>query len=75
MALLTNTELDFLLDKRELTKPQKRYLKCRLSYKVNDFVNNELVLLHEKGYLLLPVSSVAASCNGDSNNSRLKRLF
>ena len=68
MALLTNTELDFLLGKREFTKPQKRYLKCRLSKKVNDFVNNELLLLQKKGYLLLPLSSVAASCNGNSDN-------
>jgi hypothetical protein len=57
-----------LLGKREFTKPQKRYLKCRLSKKVNDFVNNELLLLQKKGYLLLPLSSVAASCNGDSDN-------
>jgi hypothetical protein len=68
VALLTNTELDFLVGKREFTKPQKRYLKCRLSKKVNDFVNNELLLLQKKGYLLLPLSSVAASCNGNSDN-------
>ncbi len=36
--------------------------------KVNDFVNNELLLLQKKGYLLLPLSSVAASCNGNICN-------
>jgi len=35
--LLTRTELDFLLERREFTKPQKRCIRSRLHKKVKEF--------------------------------------
>ena len=49
--LLTRTELDFLLERREFTKSQKRCIKSRLHKKVKEFANKELPILIEKGLL------------------------
>ena len=49
--LLTRTELDFLLERREFTKPQKRCIRSRLNKKVKEFADNELPILIEKGLL------------------------
>src|SRR5215217_4103702 len=46
--LLTHTELDFLLERREFTKPQKRCIRSRLIKKVKGFADNELPILVEK---------------------------
>ena len=49
--LLSRTELDFLLERREFTKPQKRCIRSRLNKKVMEFADNELPILIEKGLL------------------------
>jgi hypothetical protein len=48
---LTRSELDFLLERREFTKPQKRCIKSRLHKKVKEFADKELPILIEKGLL------------------------
>jgi hypothetical protein len=48
---LTRTELDFLSESREFTKPQKRCIRSRLKKKVKEFTDNELPILIEKGLL------------------------
>jgi hypothetical protein len=58
--LLTYTELDFLLGKKEFTKPQKRYLRSRLNKRIKEFASTELKLLQDNGYLL----AVAANSSG-----------
>ena len=49
--LLTPTELDFLLERREFSKPQKRCIRSRLHKKIKEFEDKELPLLIEKGLL------------------------
>jgi hypothetical protein len=49
--LLSRTELDFLLERREFTKPQKRCIRSRLNKKVKEFADNELPILVEKRLL------------------------
>lgn len=49
--LLRLTELDFLLERREFTEPQKRCIRFRLNKKVKEFAENELPILIEKGLL------------------------
>lgn len=51
ILLLTRTELDFLFQGREFTKPQKRCIRSRLNKKIKEFANNELPILVEKGLL------------------------
>jgi hypothetical protein len=41
--LLTHTELDFLLERREFTKPQKRCIRSRLHKKIKEFADKELL--------------------------------
>jgi hypothetical protein len=48
---LTHTELDFLLERREFTKPQKRCIRSRLHKKIKEFAVKELPILIEKGLL------------------------
>jgi hypothetical protein len=62
--LLTRVELDFLLERREFTKPQKRYIRYKLRKKVNEFLCSELPLLRQKGYIMDTISGVAASNYG-----------
>lgn len=52
IALLTRTEKDFLLGTREFSKGQQHYTRYRLNKKLKVFVNEELGILQEKGYLL-----------------------
>lgn len=49
--LLSRTELDFLLERREFTKPQKRCIRSRFNKKIKEFADNELPILIEKGLL------------------------
>jgi hypothetical protein len=49
--LLTHTEVDFLLERREFTKPQKRCIRSRLNKKIKEFAQKELPILIEKGLL------------------------
>jgi hypothetical protein len=49
--LLTRTELDFLLGKREFSKGYSYTTKSRLLKKLELLVNQELPILIEKGYL------------------------
>jgi hypothetical protein len=49
--LLTRTELDFLLERREFTKPQKLCIRSRLNEKIKEFADKELPILIEKGLL------------------------
>ncbi len=67
--LLTRTELDFLLELREFTKPQKRYIRYKLRRKVKEFLCNELPLLRQKGYIIDTISDVAASNYGVAASS------
>jgi hypothetical protein len=55
-----------LLGKRDFTKAQQRYIRCRLNKKIKEFVSNELTILQDNGYLVGTIaasSNVAASCN------------
>jgi hypothetical protein len=63
MPLLSRTEVDFLLGKREFTRDQGYYIKSRLLKKVKALYGIELPLLEERGYL--SGSGVLAACSND----------
>jgi hypothetical protein len=48
---LSKAELDYLTAKQEFNDGYIRVIKSRLQKKVEDFVNQELPILVEKGYL------------------------
>ena len=56
-ALLTPTEIEFLLGRREFTKDQQYYIKSRILKKVKALYGVELPLLQDKGYLGLAACS------------------
>lgn len=60
VPLLTQTERDFLLGKREFSKEQQYYLKSRLLKKVKALYGTELPLLDERGYLAACSKNLAA---------------
>lgn len=48
---MTRTEVDFLIERRDFTKSQKRCIRSRLHKKVKEFADKELPILIEKGLL------------------------
>jgi hypothetical protein len=60
LTLLSQAELAFLLQTKELSKTQQRYIRYKLRRKVKQFYSVELPLLIEKGYV---ITSVAANTN------------
>jgi hypothetical protein len=75
-SLLTPTELDFLQVSKEFTKDQQYYIKSRLLKKVRIFIDTELPLLQEKGYLaagckVLELLVAAAGCKEEVPRSSL----
>jgi hypothetical protein len=59
MGLLTRTEVEFFNGTREFTKPQERYIRCRLKKKLR-LLDNELQLAE-----CIRSDSVAANCSGN----------
>jgi hypothetical protein len=51
VALLTNAELDFLLQNSNFTTTQQRYIRYKLRRKIKQFFGSELPLLMDKGYI------------------------
>jgi hypothetical protein len=73
-SLLTPTELDFLQGSKEFTKDQQYYIKSRLLKKVRIFIDTELPLLQEKGYLAAGckvLELLAAGCKEEVPRSSL----
>ena len=66
-ALLTPTEIEFLLGQREFTKDQQYYIKSRILKKVKALYGVELPPLQDKGYLGLAACSknLAAGCKDE----------
>jgi len=72
VPLLTQTERDYLNGTREFTKPQQRYIRCRLKKKLR-------LLGDELQHIGIPIGSsvaantsgVAAGCNGPENGLAL----
>jgi hypothetical protein len=60
VPLLTQTERDYLLQRREIGKPQQRYIRYKLHKKIKQFYEIELPLLMEKGYIVAASSHAAA---------------
>jgi len=48
---LSQAERDFILQAKELSKTQQRYIRYKLRKKVKQFYNKELPLLINKGYI------------------------
>ena len=66
MSFLTQGERDFLSGQREFTKPQQRYIRCRLKKKLR-LLDTELQSLRGGGKAVeiqTPLESVAANCSG-----------
>ena len=51
--LLSQAEKDFLLQTKELSKTQQRFIRYKLRKNVKQFYNNELPLLINKGYIVV----------------------
>lgn len=60
--LLTQTERDFLLKRREFTRDQQYYIKSRLVRKIKVLFGTELPLLDERGYLAGGSKDHLAAC-------------
>jgi hypothetical protein len=72
LALLSQAECDFLLQKGEISKNQQRYIRYKLRRKIKPFYDNELPHLIEQGNITCRGSVAAnncglASCSHDHN--------
>jgi hypothetical protein len=52
VTFLSKAERDYLLQIRELTKTQQRYIRYKLHRKIKQFYGIELPLLIDKGYIV-----------------------
>ena len=67
LSLLSKTELEWLLGKKQLSGSYNRKIKSQIRKKINNFEKFELPLLVEKG--LITFSSVTKFSNGVTKNS------
>ena len=67
LSLLSKTELEWLLGKKQLSGSYNRKIKSQISKKINNFQNFELPLLIEKG--LISFSPVTKYSNTVTKNS------
>jgi hypothetical protein len=63
-----------LLQTKELSKTQQRYIRYKLRKKIKQFYSVELPLLTDKGYIVNNMAAnscgVAASSHDDNNNNK-----
>jgi hypothetical protein len=75
-VFLTKTERDLLLQSREFSKTQQRYIRYKLNRKIKQFYGIELPLLIDKGYIVAANSCgvAAGSHASDNSGSRLVKI-